>query len=148
MGIDASVRPAARRRRLDDGKIFLSLPSARAAALHLEVVRVRRVKLIRHVTLSIVMFGTSIGFYLTMLAGSEVNRLEWFTLSAVAMFVALSEGLDAFVLVVADGWDYRYEVPKLSIIDRFVSLVVISTLWPRPERADTTDDVQKVRSLT
>jgi hypothetical protein len=114
----------------------------------LEVVRVRRIKLIRHVTLSIIMFGLSVGFYLTMAAGSEVNRLEWFSLSAVAIFVALSEGLDAFVLVVADGWDHRYEVPSVTFIDKHVSLVVIATLWPRPEHVEATEGAERVRALS
>jgi hypothetical protein len=148
MEVDTSVKPPMRRRPRDDGRSFHSLGSARAAALHLEVVRVRRIKLIRHVTLSMVMFGMSVGFYLTMAAGSEANRLEWFTLSGVAIFAALSEGLDAFVLVVADGWDHRYEVPRLSIVDRVVSFTVISALWPRPEPVNTHEDMESVRTLT
>jgi hypothetical protein len=148
MEVDASVKPPIHRRRLDDGRVFPSLKSARAAALHLEVVRVRRIKLIRHMTLSMVMFGMSVGFYLTMVAGTEANRLEWFTLSGVAIFVALSEGLDAFVLIVADGWDHRYDVPRLSIVDRVVSFTVISALWPRPEPVNTHEDIESVRTLT
>ena len=94
------------------------------------------------------MFGMSVGFYLAMAAGSETNRLEWFTLSGVAIFVALSEGVDAFVLMVADGWDHRYEVPRLSIVDRFVSFAVISALWPRPEAVNASEEIERVRTLS
>jgi len=146
--VDSSVKPPIRRRRCDDRREFSSLRSARAAALHLEIVRVRRIKLIRHVTLSMFMFAMSVGFYLTMLAGSVTNRLELFTLSGLAIFVALSEGLDAFVLVVADGWDHLYEVPRLSRVDRVVSATVISTLWPRPEAVGTPGETESVRTLT
>ena len=104
--------------------------------------------LVRHVTLSMVMFGMSVGFYLTMAAGTEANRLVWFTLSGVAVFVALSEGLDAFVLVVAGSWDHRYEVPRLSIVDQVVSFTVISALWPRSEPVNTHEDIESVRTLT
>lgn len=148
VNVGTSTKPPIHRRRQDDSQVFHSLRSARAAALHLEVVRVRRAKLIRHVTLSMVMLGMSVGFYLAMAAGSQTNRLEWFTLSGVAIFIALSEGLDAFVLMVADGWDRIYEAPKLSIVDRFVSFMVISALWPRSEPVNAHEDIERVRTLT
>jgi len=145
--VNASLKPTLGHRDSDDVRLFNSLRSARATALHLEVVRVRRIKLIRHVTLSIVMLGLSVAFYSAMSAGTEVNRLELFTLAAVSVFVALSESLDAFVLLVADGWDHRYEVPKLSRLDKYVSLAVISALWRKP-RSRTSCQQSNVRTLT
>jgi hypothetical protein len=145
---DPSLKPPVRQGSSDDAGIFKSLKSARAAALHLEIVRVRRAKLIRHVTLSIVAFGLSVAFYLTMSASSETNRLEWFVLAGAALFIALSEGLDAFVLLVEDGWDYRYEVPKLSMLDRSVSSVVISAVWRQPVPIKTSEQSVLVRPLT
>jgi hypothetical protein len=128
--------------------MFNSLRTARAAALHLEVVRVRRIKLIRHVTLSIVMLGLSVVFYLTMSAGNEANRLEWFALAGASLVIALSEGIDAFAVVVADGWDYGYQAPRISILDRFVLSVVTSTVWPKPRPVATCDQTASVRPLS
>jgi hypothetical protein len=94
------------------------------------------------------MFGLSVAFYATMSASPVTNRLEWFALAVATLVVALSEGLDAFVLVVADGWDRIYEVPELSIVDRSVSFAVVSALWPRPEPVSTDDQREIVRPLT
>lgn len=145
---DSSAQPALVGGRSNHVWIHNSLGSARAAALHMEVVRVRHIKLIRHVTLSIVMFGCAVGFYLTMVASTAANRLEWFVLAGAALVAALSEGLDAFVLIVADGWDHRYEVPRLSIIDRFVSSLVVSTMWRRNPTVGTSLEQIRVRTLT
>jgi hypothetical protein len=148
MECDASMQPGAGNRRSDEPWVFDSLRSARAAAIHLEVVRVRRIKLIRHATLAIAMFGLSIVFYLTMSAGTEATRLEWFTIAGIALVMSLSESLDAFVLVVADGWDHLYEVPRLTLIDTVVAGVVVATLWPRRQATGPTGDVSKIRTLT
>ena len=146
--VDSTLKPPLRRPRSNDEWTFRSLKSARAAALHLEIVRVRRVKLIRHVTLSIVTFGLAVGCYLTMTAAAEMNQLSWFVLSGFALVASLSEGLDAFVLVVSDGWDYRYEVPKLSVLDRSVSFLIVSTLWPKPKSVEASLEPVSVRVLS
>lgn len=148
MELDTSLIPPVVQRRSSEARMFRSLRSARAAALHLEAVRIRRIKLIRHVSLSIVLFGLSVGFYLTMSAGSETNGLEWFTLSAIALVLALSEGLDVFVLPVADGWDRRYDVPRISTVDRVVSHMVLSTVWPKRRTVNSSDELLGVRPLT
>jgi len=135
-------------RRFQAGRTFGSLRSARAAALHLEVVKVRRIKLIRHVTVSIVMIGLSVAFYLTMSAGTETSRLEWFGLAGAALVLALREGVDAFALAVADGWDHRYEVPRISMVDRIVSSAVVAALWRKGDVPSLEEPAVRVIPLT
>jgi hypothetical protein len=48
---EPSLMPAVAKQGSTHMRAFASLKSARAAALHMEVVRIRRLKLIRHVTL-------------------------------------------------------------------------------------------------
>jgi hypothetical protein len=146
--VDASLIPPGKRPRTKHERPFASLRSARAAALHLEVVRVRRIKLIRHTSLAIAMFAMSVAFYVTMMAGTAANRLELFTLAGVSLVVSLSEGLDAFVLLVADGWDHRYEVPRVTVIDRTVTSAVVSTLWPKVRQVSISEQMASVRPLT
>ena len=128
LALDASrIRTVARRGR-HRSQSFGALRSARAAALHLEVIRVRRIKRIRHITLAFVMALVSIASYLTMAAGTPARRLEWFAVSSVAIVLAFNEGIDAFVLMVSDGWDHKYEVPRLTVVDRLVACLVTATL--------------------
>jgi hypothetical protein len=83
-----------------------------------------------------------------MIQGTQANGLEWFVLAGVALYIALSEGLDAFVLLVSDGWDHRYEVPKVTALDRIVSSAVIPVLWRRPTSLRPTREQERVRPLT
>jgi len=84
---DRRELPTATRRGSTDMRVFSSLKSARAAALHMELVRIRRLKLIRHVTLSLVMLCLSVGSYVTMATGTQTNRLEWFVIAGAVLFV-------------------------------------------------------------
>jgi hypothetical protein len=145
---DLAALPTVTRRRPADMPVFGSLKSARAAALHMEVVRIRSLKLIRHVALSLMMVSLSVGFYVAMATGTQTYRLEWFVLAGAALFIGLSEGLDAFVLVVSDGWDHRYEVPKVTALDRIIPFVVTSTPWRKPLSAQPTREQERVRPLT
>ena len=146
--VDESLSPPSRQQPTKHERQFASLRSARAAARHLEVVRVRRIKLIRHISLAFAIFAMSVAFYFTMMAGTAANRLEWFALAVISLVVSLSEGLDAFVLLVADGWDHRYEVPEVTVIDRTVTSVVVSTLWPKVQQVSASEKMAVVRPLT
>jgi len=148
LALDAARTRTSVSRHLRRDPVFGSLRSARAAALHFEVTRVRQIKLVRHVALAVVTFILAVVFYFVMASGTEATRLEWFVLAGVALVLALSESLDAFVLLVADGWDYRYEVPRLSIVDRMVSSAVILTLWPKPPVAVDAEPPARVQPLT
>jgi hypothetical protein len=148
ISFDSPELPTIARRGSTDIRVFGSLKSARAAALHLELVRIRRLKLIRHVALSLMMFCLSVVSYVAMATGTQSYRLEWFVLAGAALFIGLSEGLDAFVLVVSDGWDHRYEVPKVTTLDRIISLVATSTLWRKPISERPTNEQERVRPLT
>ena len=148
IAIDSPELPTVARRGSTDVRVFGSLKSACAEALHMELVRIRRLKLIRHVTLSIMMLCLSVGSYVTMATGAQTNRLEWFVLAGAALFVGLSEGLDAFVPLVSDGWDHSYEVPKVTALDRIISSAVTSTFWRKPISAQPTSEQERVRPLT
>lgn len=148
VGTDGSSSSSCRPHLGDDPRTFSSLKSARAAALHLEITGVRRIKLIRHLTVSILMGGLSVAFYLMMSAATAATRLEWFVVSGVALVVALSEGLDAFVLLVQNGWDHEHDVPRITIVDKVLSMAVVSTLLPKHPPVTTGEHTVHVRPLT
>ena len=109
-----------------DGERFRTLRSARAAALHMEVMRVRTAKLTRHIVLALMLLAAAGLLYSAMNVSTESSRIEWFVASLAALVLAWSEALSAFVILISEGWDHGYEVPRLSWIDRGVSGV---TIW-------------------
>ena len=92
-------------------------------------------KRIRHVTLAFVLAFVSVASYLTMAAATPARQLEWFIVSGVALIFAFNEAVEAFVLVVSDGWDHKYEVPPVTVIDRTVASLVTGTLLPQGDTA-------------
>lgn len=120
----------------DLGKRFTTLRAARAAAVHIEVVRLRRIKQARHVALASVFFVAAVWFYHLMALPAQWYRVELFAAATIALVVALSEGLAAFLMVIDDGWDYLYEVPRITFLDRAIAALLLS--YPSPRRG--TDD--------
>jgi hypothetical protein len=108
-----------------DGHRFWSLRSACAAALHMEVVRVRCAKLTRHIVLAVLLLLTAGVLYAVMTLASEPTRVEWFAGSLVVVGIAWSEALSAFMIATSGGWDHGYEVPTLTWIDRGVTRAII-----------------------
>ncbi len=131
-------------RSRDAGRRYRSLRCARAAAVHMEVVRLRRLKLTRHWFLSAVLLTTSVGFYLTMEAADQSSRIEWF-LAALAVFVVgFSEGLDGVVILISDGWDHAYDVPRITRIDTWIGRTMARLRTPT-SRCDGIEDEPRVR---
>lgn len=110
----------------DLDKRFSTLGAARAAARHIDVVRLRRVKQARHVVLTCLFSASAIWSYQIMALPEQWYRVEWFAVATIAIVVALSEGLSAFLMVIDDGWDYLYEVPRITIVDRAIARTVLS----------------------
>jgi hypothetical protein len=108
-------------RARSDGERFRSLRAARGAAVHMEIARVRSAKLTRHIVLSVFLMVAAALLYSVMSVSAETSRIEWFAASLVALVMAWSEALSAFMILISEGWDYGYDVPRLSWIDRGVS---------------------------
>jgi len=135
--LDADILPVGVWHR-DLGKRYRTLRLARAAAVHMEVVRLRRMKQARHVSLVAVLLFASVWSYRVMERPDQVYRVEWFALAVLAIALALNEGVGAFVMTVDDGWDYRYEVPRVTFLDRAIAGVLLQ--YPaRRTNADTVD---------
>lgn len=108
------------------GKAYASRKGACAGAVHLEVCRVRRLKLARHIVLSVVFGLAAIAAYVTMAAPTQTYRIELFVLALAAMTLALSEGLEALLIIIDEGWDYLYELRHVSPVDRFIGRIIFS----------------------
>ncbi|MCL1598643.1 MAG: hypothetical protein M3094_05630, partial [Actinomycetia bacterium] len=109
----------------DLGKRFTTLRAARAAVVQMEVVRLRRIKQARHLVLTAVFSMSAVWAYQIMALPDQWYRVEWFVAATFAVAAALSEGLSSFLMVIDDGWDYRYEVPRITLVDRVIAGVVL-----------------------
>ena len=142
--LDADIVPVGVWHR-DLGKRYRTLRLARAAAVHMEVVRLRRVKKARHVALVAVLLIASVWFYRVMERPDQVYRVEWFALAVLAIALALNEGVGAFVMTVDDGWDYRYEIPRITFLDRAIARVLLQ--YPTRRMNADAADRSRVRIL-
>jgi len=102
----------------DSGRRYRNLRSARAAATHLEITRLRRMKFIRHGILAVVSLIASVVSYQMISLPHQGATLEWFAAALITMYIALSESLSGLLLLIDDGWDQRYEVPRITRLDR------------------------------
>lgn len=116
----------------DLAKRFTTLTAARAAVVHMEVVRLRRIKQARHLVLTAVFSASAVWSYQIMALPEQWYRVEWFAVATIAVVVALSECLSAFLMVIDDGWDYRYEVPRITVVDRLIARMFLTYPSRRP----------------
>jgi hypothetical protein len=142
--LDADVLPVGLWHR-DLGERYRTLRLARAAAVHMEVVRLRRMKRTRHLVLATALLFASVWFYRVMERPDQLYRIEWFAFAVFAMVLALSEALSAFLMTIDDGWDYRYEIPRITFLDRAISAVILR--YPTKSDATNTVDHARVRVL-
>ncbi len=127
----------------DLGKRFATQRGARAGVVQLEVVRLRRIKQARHLVLTAVFSASAVWSYQIMALPDQWYRVEWFVAATFAVVAALSEGLSAFLMVIDDGWDYRYEVPRITLVDRAIAGIVLRYPTRRGHAKDVA--VPKVR---
>ncbi len=123
--------------RHDLERRYHSRRAARTGAVHLEVVRVRRMKLTRHLVMTVVFATAAWWSHGLVERPGEVHRIEWFAVAVVGAVLALSEMLAAFLLTIDNGWDPGYEVPQVTALDRFVGRVVLQHPAQRTAHGDT-----------
>lgn len=100
---------------------FSSLKSAQAAAIHHHVLVVRRTKLIRHTLLAVAGFALAIPAFALMGPGTSTRRVVFFLVGLIVLLVTLRELVGVGLLVFSDGWDYGYDRPHTTRIDRIVA---------------------------
>jgi len=108
----------------DSAKAYPSRRIARAAVVHLEVLRERRIKFVRHVVLAALWLALAVVAYNVMASPGQRFQIEWFAVVLVAAFFFLSETLEGFLVVIDEGWDRFYEIRSVSRTDRFIARLV------------------------
>ncbi|GMQ99076.1 MAG: hypothetical protein BMS9Abin17_1626 [Acidimicrobiia bacterium] len=108
----------------DFTKAYPTRRLACAAEAHLEVLRERRIKFVRHVVLATVWAVAAVVAYIVMAAPGQPFQVEWFVVAFVAAFFFLSETLEGFLVVIDEGWDRFYEIRRVTRTDRFIARVV------------------------
>ena len=103
-----------------DEQRFSSLKSAKAAAIHHRLVTIRRTKLARHAVLSVVGAMLVIPAFALMGPGTSTRRVVFFVIGLFVLLLALRELVGLIMVVLSDGWDYRYDAPQLTLIDRWI----------------------------
>ena len=100
---------------------FASLRAAKAAVIHHEVLVTRRTKMIRHAVLAVVGVIVAIPAFAMMGPGESDRRVAFFVVGLVILLLTLRELVGLLVLMTSHGWDYAYDMPGLTIIDRSVA---------------------------
>ena len=103
------------------GSRYTSLRSAKAAVIHHEVLVTRRTKMIRHAVLAVLGVMIAIPAFALMGPGESDRRVVFFVVGLVILLFTLRELVGLLILVTSHGWDYAYDMPKLTIIDRSVA---------------------------
>jgi len=110
--------------RYDSSSAYPTRRMAFAAAAHLEVLRERRIKFVRHVVLATLWAVAAVGAYIVMATPEQAFQVEWFAIALAAAFFCLNETLEGFLVVIDEGWDRFYEIRSVSRVDRLVAGVV------------------------
>ena len=103
-----------------DAQRFRSLKSAKAAAMHHRVLTIRRMKLIRHSLLAFLGCLLAIPAFAMMGPGTSTRRVAFFAVGLVVLLLTLREMVGVLMIVFSQGWDYGYDLPRLTSVDRFV----------------------------
>jgi len=119
---------------------------ARSAEAHLNVLRERRIKFVRHVVLAIVWAVAAVFAYTVMAAPGQPFQVEWFVVALVAAFFFLSETLEGFLVVIDEGWDRFYEIRRVTPTDRFIARVVFDP-FSRRGRSHADAEANRVRVI-
>ncbi len=122
---------------------FTSLRAAKAAVIHHEVLVTRRTKMIRHAVLAVVGVMVAIPAFALMGPGESNRRVAFFVLGLVILLLTLRELVGLLILVTSHGWDYAYDMPELTIIDRGVADVA-TALQRAPSATHDSDQGQLV----
>lgn len=116
---------------------FASLKSAKAAAVHHRLLVARRTKMIRHAVLALVGVLVVIPTFAIMAPGNANGRVVWFAIGLVVLLLTLRELVGLVMLLLSHGWDYAYDRPRLSRLDKAIADMVIAlTHFPRPSIRD------------
>jgi hypothetical protein len=122
-----------------DGAHFSSLKAARSAAIHHHMRVVRRTKMLRHGTLAAVGVAVVIPAFVMLTPGQSTARVGWFVVGLAVLLLTLREVIALVMLLISDGWDYAYDAPACSRLDRAVA--DLATAVARvPTRVDAEND--------
>lgn len=129
------------------GDSWTAYPTRRlalAAVAHLEVLRERRIKFVRHIVLAAFWAAAAVVAYIVMAVPEQAFQIEWFAVALVAVFFFLNETLEGFLVVIDEGWDRFYEIRTVSRTDRLIARVVFSP-FARMRRSEIDVDSGVVR---
>lgn len=118
---------------------YRSLPSAKAAAIHVEMLRRRRVKIMRHAFWGVVFGLAALLVFATLGDVGRNARLAAFVIGLVCTGLALREMTHGIIMYSSGSWDYLYEAPHVTAIDTQIARFLVH-LAPNPHDPDPDPD--------
>jgi hypothetical protein len=110
---------------------YRSLTSAKAAAVHVEMQRRRRVKIMRHAFWGVVFSVAAVVVFATLGEMDRSARLVWFAVGMICTGLALREMTHGIIMFSSGSWDYLYEAPRVTVVDSFIARFLVR-LVPNP----------------
>lgn len=104
-----------------DAQRFSSLKAAKAAAIHHRILTIRRTKLIRHALLAVLGVLFTVPAFALMGPGASTRRVVFFVVGLAVLLVALREMVGLLMIALSHGWDYGYDTPEVTFVDRAVA---------------------------
>ena len=123
---------------IDDSR-FSSLKAAKAAAIHHRVLATQRIKLLRHVAVAVVFTIAAMPAFALMGPGASTRRVVFCALGLLCLTMAIREMVGVIVTVFNEGWDYAYDLPRVTWLDAAVADIASAILHAqdaaRPDEA-------------
>jgi hypothetical protein len=120
---------------------YRSLSSAKAAAIHVEMQRRRRVKIMRHAFWG-VLFGLAALLVFATLSDMGRNaRLAAFVFGLLCAGLALREMTHGIIMYSSGSWDYLYEAPHVTAVDTQIARFLVH-LAPNPRNPEPDPDAR------
>ena len=126
-----------------DHSTFSSLKAAKAAAIHHRVLATQRIKLLRHVVVAVMFTIAAMPAFALMGPGTSTRRVVFFALGLVCLMIAIREMVGIVVTVFNEGWDYAYDLPRVTKLDAVVADIASAILHAQ-DVARTDDDEEPV----
>lgn len=118
-----------------------SMASAKAAAIHVEMLRRRRVKIMRHAFMGVLLGLVALLVFASLGDVGRNARLAMFIFGLVCTGLALREMTHGIIMYSSGSWDYLYEAPHLTTLDTQIARFLVH-LAPNPHNPDPDPDEQ------
>ncbi len=93
--------------------------------------------MIRHAVLALAGVLVVIPTFALAGPGTSNGRVAWFAVGLVVLMLTIRELVGLVMLLLSHGWDYAYDRPRLSRLDKVISALAIAvTRAPKAAHSD------------